>query len=266
MIKHPRIAEGGTAEIFDWDKDKILKLYRDGYPLGEAEQEAARASIAHGAGLNTPAVIDTIIIENRQGVIFERVHGVTMLEDILANPQKLIPYAHLLAELQVDMHTRTASKLPLQRQLIQRKIQNAAALTEETKAAILTNLNQFQDDNAICHGDFHPDNILLTVEGPVIIDWVDAAQGTPLADVARTTLILRGSVLPPGTSEPRRQKIAEMRHLFYQAYLERYTQIRSVSRKAVARWELPIAAARLSEDIANGEKAELLAIVEALLP
>ena len=262
-IKHPRIGEGGTAEIFAWDEDKILKLYRESTSPGEAEQEAILASIAYDAGLNTPAVIDTITIENRQGIIFERVHGVTMVDAIIANPQKLIPYAHLLAELQVDMHTRTASKLPSQRHRLQRRIQSVSGLALETKAAILTDLDQLPDDNAICHGDFHPDNILIRAEEPVIIDWIDATQGNPLADIARTTLLLRAGGLLSSTDELRRQKITEMRYLFYEAYLEHYTQICSVSRKTIARWEPSVAASRLSEEIDNDEKTELLEIIKA---
>ena len=265
-IKYPRIAEGATAEIFAWDEDKMLKLYRESASPGEPEQEAAQASIAYDAGLNTPAVIDTITVENRQGIIFERVHGVTMVEAIMANPQKLISYAHLLAELQVDMHARTASKLPSQRHRLQRTIQSVSGLAIETKAAILNDLDRLPDDNAICHGDFHPENILLTTEEPVIIDWVDATQGSPLVDVARTTLLLRFSELPSSMSEPRRQKIAEIRYLFCEAYLEHCTHIQSISRKAIACWELSAAAARLSEGISNDEKAELLDIINAAFP
>ena len=265
-IKYPRPAEGGTSEIFAWDEDKILKLYYEGAPPGEAEEEAIRASIAYDADLNTPVVIDTIIVENRQGIIFERVHGVTMVEAIIANPQKLIPYAHLLAELQANVHTYTASTLPLQRQRLHGQIQSAYGLPAETKAAILADLDQLPDDNAICHGDLHPENILLTAEEPVIIDWVDATQGSPLVDVARTTLMLRVGGLPPSTDELRRQKITEMRHLFYEAYLEHYTRIQSISREAIACWEPPVAAARLSEGIGNDEKVELLKIIRASFP
>ena len=265
-IKYPRIAEGATAEIFAWDEDKILKLYHEDASSGEAKQEAACAAIAYDAGVNTPAVIDTITVENRQGIIFERVHGVTMLEAIMANPQQLISYAHLLAELQIDIHTRTASKLPLQRQRLQHQIQSIFGLPEEIIATLLKDLDQLQDDNAICHGDLHPENILLTGEEPVIIDWVDATQGSPLVDVARTALLLGVGDLPPAMNEQRRQKIAEMRHLFYEAYLEHYTQIRSISRKAIARWELPVAAARLSKGISNDEKSGLLDIINNAFP
>ena len=265
-VKYPRIAEGGTSEIFALDEDKILKLYYEGAPPGEAEEEAIRASIAYDAGLNTPAVIGTITIENRQGIIFERVHGVTMLEAMIANPEKLILYAHLLAELQVAVQTRTASTLPLQRQRLHSQIQSAYGLPAETKAAILSDLDQLPDDNAICHGDFHPENILITSEEPVIIDWVDATQGSPLVDVARTTLLLRVGDLPPSMNERRRQKIAERRYLFDEAYLKHYTQMQSISRKAIARWAVTVAAARLSDGISENEKTELLRIIKASFP
>ncbi len=265
-IKYPYLAEGRTGEIFAWDEDKILKLYHESASPGESEQEAVHASIAYDSGLNTPAVIDTVTIDNRQGIIFERVHGVTMLEAIIAQPQQLISYAHLLAALQVDMHTRTTSKLPSQRHRLQRKIESVSELVLETKAAILTDLDQLPEDNAICHGDFHPENILLTTEGPVILDWVDAAQGSPLVDIARTTLLLRVGELPPSMNERRRQKVAEIRHRFYEAYIEHYTRMQSISRKMIARWELPVAAARLSEGISNDEKSELLDIIKTAFP
>lgn len=265
-IKCPRVGEGATAEIFLWDEDKILKLYHEGAPPRDAEKEAACASVAYDAGLNTPAVIDTIKIDNRQGIIFERVHGVTMEEAIIGNPQKLVSYAHLLAELQVDMHARTAFKLPLQCQRLQHEIQNYSGLAEEIKAALLKDLDQLQNDNAICHGDLHPGNILLAEEEPVIIDWVDATQGSPLADVARTTLLLQISELPSSMDEPRRQKIAELRHLFCEAYLEHYRHIQSISRDAIACWVPSVAAARLAEGIGNSEKAELLEIINAAFP
>ena len=84
-----------------------------------------------------------------------------------------------------------------------------------------------------------------------------------MADIARTTLLLRAGGLLPSTDELHRQKITELRYLFYEAYLEHYTQICSVSRRTIARWEPSVAAARLTEGIDCDEKTELLAIIKA---
>ena len=161
---------------------------------------------------------------------------------------------------------RTESRLPSQCQRLQHQIQSLSGLAEVIKASILKDLNQLQCDNAICHGDLHPENILLTAEEPVIIDWVDATQGSPLVDAARTNLLLRVGDLPPSMNERRRQEIAEMRYLFCEAYLEHYAQVQSISREAIARWKLPVAAARLSDGISNDEKSVLLDIINAAFP
>ena len=102
----------------------------------------------------------------------------------------------------------------------------------------------------------------MTTEGPVIIDWVDASQGNPLADVARTSLLLRLGELPAHLSEAVRQEITRGRQLLHETYMERYLQLREVSLQALKQWEVPVAAARLSEGI-TGENEALLAIVRS---
>ena len=37
---------------------------------------------------------------------------------------------------------------------------------------------------ALCHGDFHPFNVMLSPRGPIVIDWNNAHIGNPLEDVA----------------------------------------------------------------------------------
>ena len=260
--KGPRLTEGRTAEIFAWEEGTVLKLYRVGYPAREAEREAAQARIAHAAGLRTPAVVELVTVEGRYGIIYERVVGPTMMQEIMVNPGQLIPMAALLAELQATMHTQHVSGLPRQRQRLQQQIGRAEGLTPELKREVLTFLDGLPDDHVLCHGDFHPENILMTAEGPVIIDWVDTSQGYPLADVARTSLLLRLGTLPAHLSEAERQEITKGRQLLHETYLERYLQLREVSLEALKQWEIPVAAARLSEGITRENEA-LLAIVRS---
>ncbi|PWK48766.1 phosphotransferase family protein [Actinoplanes xinjiangensis] len=42
----------------------------------------------------------------------------------------------------------------------------------------------------ILHRDLHPDNVMLTSRGPVVIDWHNAAQGRPAVDVCLTAVIM----------------------------------------------------------------------------
>jgi uncharacterized protein (TIGR02172 family) len=248
--------------VFAWGEVYILKLYRAGYPAREAEREAAQARVAHAAGLKTPAVIELVTVEDRYGIVYERVDGPTMMQTLMRNPAQFQPMAALLAELQATMHTQQVSGLARQRQRLQQQIQRAELLTSELKTGVLAFLEGLPDDQVLCHGDFHPENILMTAEGPVIIDWVDASQGNPLADVARTSLLFRLGELPPHLSEAARQEITKGRQLLHETYLERYLQLRQVSLEALKQWEVPVAAARLSEGISSENEA-LLAIVRS---
>ena len=44
--------------------------------------------------------------------------------------------------------------------------------------------------------DLHPQNVVLTAGGPVIIDWEGAASGPAIADIAMTWVIIGFSDIP----------------------------------------------------------------------
>ncbi len=135
-------------------------------------------------------------------------------------------------------------------------------LPAPTKETVLKVLGQLPEGSAVCHGDLHPDQIIMSLRGPIIIDWIDATQGNPLADVARTSLILQTGKVPSFIAG--RWLINRFRGLFHSIYLRSYLQLRPASREQIAAWQLPVTAARLTEDIPE-EKDHLLALIEASL-
>lgn len=258
------IGEGRIAEVFEWDGDgsrsaaegkgQALKLFRDWCPVEWVNYEARVARTVYATGLAVPAVGDVVEVEGRWGIVYERVDGVSMLQRLTARPWAVLSFARTLAELHAGMHSRKAPGLPSQRQQLEHKIQAASPLPPELKDAALQALARLPSASAVCHGDFHPDNVMLTARGPVIIDWPDATRGHPLADVARTSLLLRLGGLPPGAA--RRWLVQALRASFHAAYLRRYFQLRPGSRELLAAWQVPVAAARLEEGI--GEEEERL--------
>ncbi|MCD2349049.1 MULTISPECIES: phosphotransferase family protein [Clostridium] len=69
-------------------------------------------------------------------------------------------------------------------------------LSDDIKEKLYNYIDTLPDDNILCHGDFHPDNILITKDNAIIIDWMTAAKGNPLADVARTSVMLKFGNVP----------------------------------------------------------------------
>jgi aminoglycoside phosphotransferase (APT) family kinase protein len=137
-------------------------------------------------------------------------------------------------------------------------------LSVGTKKQAVQALEYLPDGSMICHGDFHPDNVLMAARGPVVIDWMNTGRGNPLADVARTALTLGLGSLPPGTSLFRGWLIQSFRRIFRALYLRRYFQLWPFAQAQMKAWLLPVAAARLNEGI-PGEEEQLVRLVELAL-
>jgi aminoglycoside phosphotransferase (APT) family kinase protein len=53
------------------------------------------------------------------------------------------------------------------------------------------------EGGSLLHLDFHPFNVLLGADGPVVIDWSNAEVGEPGLDVALSALMTAGAALAP---------------------------------------------------------------------
>ena len=260
--KGPMIARGRTAEVFAWGDNQVLKLFLEGWPRGYAEREAQVTQAVHEAGLPAPAVEGVVEVDGRLGIVFERVDGPSMLKVLTTKPWQVVRLARILAELQAAMHSCEVPELPSLRGAVQGAIRDSVLLAEATREALLKVLEQLPDGNAVCHGDFHPDQVIMSPRGPIIIDWSNALQGNPLADVARTSFILQMGDVPSFVAG--QWLIKAVRAWFYSVYLKRYLRLRPASREEITPWELLSAVARLSDGIAE-EKELLLALIEARL-
>jgi aminoglycoside phosphotransferase (APT) family kinase protein len=113
-----------------------------------------------------------------------------MLDVMPARPWRLGAYARHFAELHAGLHAKSVPDLPRQRERVEARVRSAP-LEARWRDAALRLLDTLPDGDRLCHGDFHPANVILSGAGPVIIDWPDATSGNPLADVARTLTLIR---------------------------------------------------------------------------
>ncbi|MEE9592571.1 MAG: aminoglycoside phosphotransferase family protein [Thermoplasmata archaeon] len=251
---------GRTAEVLAWGDDLVLKLFYEGYPARWAEAEALATRSVQREGLPVPRVEGVTEVDGRSGIIFQRVDGPSMLAYVSRPPWPVTRMAHVLADLHARMHALRLPELPPLQSALEERIQNALGLSAEEKEAVLGALAVLPEGEGVCHMDFHPDNVLMSPDGPVIIDWMDAHTGHPLADAARTLLMLQMGEPPPGTSG--RWLINLLRRRFHRAYLKRYGRLRPAPAADLKAWRLPIAAARLGDGIPE-ERDRLLAMVRA---
>ncbi len=256
------IGQGRTAEIYAWGDAQVLKLYHAGWPVSWVEQEARISQQVAQTGLPVPAVGSVIVVDGRTGILFARVEGTTLVQRFVTKPWTLPSALRAFTDLHLAMHAQTLPDLPSQRQQVIRLI-HEADVPATIRQAALRHLDQLPDGHMLCHGDYHPENVLMTQSGPIIIDWAGATSGHPLADVARTALLLRVGDLP--RSPMRQWLLASARAVVHTAYLRRYLRRHPARAEDLAAWRLPIIVARLGEGIAE-ERAKLLRFIEATRP
>ncbi len=258
------VGNGRTAEVFAWGEDQILKLYRPEMPRDWVGHEARIGRLVSEAGLAAPAVVDVVEVEGRLGIVYERIVGPSMLDALARQPWTIFRSARQFAEVHAAMHACRRDELPPQRGGLTRAIERAPALPAAARDKALAALARLPDGDVVCHGDFHPNNLIMSPRGPIVIDWTTASRGNPIADVARTVLMFRMAALPPHMLAGQRLLIQFLRARFRAAYLRAYRSRRACPDAELEAWIPVLAAARLNERIAP-EEASLLRLVESRL-
>lgn len=258
------IAQGRTAEVYAWREHQVLKLFHAWCPSSWIEHEVEIGRRITTLALPTPRVLDTVEIEGRSGIVYERVNGDSLTQLVRSKPWRVVHFARQFADLHAQIHHHGVTGLPSLRAALIHDIHEVESLPVQLKDAVLTVAERMPDHESLCHFDFHPEQVLMTMSGPVIIDWTTARQGDPLADVARTSVILRLGRLPYGGWMTR--MITDLwRQTFHRTYLARYFASHpGLSQAQFHQWVAPVAAARLYERI-PGEEEKLLQLIRTTL-
>ena len=245
-----RLFAGRTADIYRWSDTEVIKLYQPWVSREAVERERCNTQVASDMGLPTPSVGGIVSLAGRAGLILERIQGITMMSQIENDRSCVTSSARQLAELHVSLNSITADiRLPAQHAALHDKIACCKPLTSSERAVVLASLSRMPAGDHLCHGDFHPGNVILAQERFFIIDWIDASRGNPAADLARSSVLFLGHIAnSPLSSEERR-----LMELFHQTYLDAYWQGMNVNRDEYAMWLPIIAAARLGDGIGGLE-------------
>lgn len=181
---------------------------------------------------------------------------------IMKHPFSSNRYAKQLAALHYDIHKCRGLELPKYKESLEWNIRHTDCLTEDQKLAVLNLLEALSEGDSLCHGDFHPGNIMEDGDSVNILDWMTAAVGSPAADVARTVLLLKDSSLPGQMPKPVKLLIGCMRKSMAATYLKQYLKLSGLQKEEIESWRPVIIAARLREWIPESEKMNMLKEIE----
>ncbi|CAI6082938.1 phosphotransferase family protein [Cohnella sp. JJ-181] len=255
-----RLGAGRTAEIYEYGDLRVLKLYLPGMPEDQVEAEYRIGRAACESGIHAPEPLERIRYADREGIVFERIHGVTMLASLALRKSNAAREAERMAQLQARFHRITVPDLPSQKSSLLERIARAPLLTDLEKKRLAFNLQRLPDGDRLCHGDYHPDNIMIG-DKEWIIDWMTGMRGHPAGDVARTALLLQYGSVPDEAPSEVAVWLGGMRAELLEGYLSAYTQQTGTTRDSIRQWMPPVAAARLCDWIPSAEKEALAAFI-----
>ncbi|WP_342564114.1 aminoglycoside phosphotransferase family protein [Paenibacillus sp. FSL R7-0345] len=259
MEHNRQIGVGRTAEVWEHGEETIVKLYLEDFPPEAVGQEFKVSTYVYNQGsVRTPRPVELIEAEGRRGIVFQQIHGRSLLSLISGQPWRLSGYARQLASLHYELHQLEGSPaLGRYKEQLRRQIVAAPILSMEEKTAILEHLQQLPEGSRLCHGDFHPDNVLIDAEGAWIIDWMNGICGNPAADAARSVLLFSMGTMPPGSPLVKRVVTSFIRQKLTKVYIREYLRLSGGSYAGINAWIVPVAAARLTEGIPAAEKEQL---------
>lgn len=241
----PAIGVGREAEVYGFGDAAVLKLYRPGF--GGHRTEAAALRALDGQGI-APRLVDVVERGGRTGLVVERVPGSDMLAQLQRRPWHVLAAARSLAATQLAVHAVPApAGLADLREVMAARICDAG-LPHQLLGFVSRILDGLPDGDRLCHGDYHPGNVMLAGDRTAVIDWGAAARGPPEADHARTLLLLRWTDPLPDTPLASRAVIATGRRLLASAYARAYRRGSAALRQTES-WLTVQLAARLSEGI-----------------
>jgi aminoglycoside phosphotransferase (APT) family kinase protein len=158
------LAQGRAADVFEAGPGRVLRRYREGEG-GDVADEAEVMEHARRNGFPVPEVFEA----SGRCLVLERIEGPTMMNDLAARPWRVRGHGATLGQLHERLH-RIAAPAGMRSQLGR--------------------------GDCLVHFDLHPENVLLSPGGPVVIDWSNASRGSADDDVALTWAILATSEIP----------------------------------------------------------------------
>ena len=76
----PRLGRGYYAEVFAYGEGKVIKLFDDGRDMESANHEARVTAVARESGIPAPKVYEVVTVNDRVGIVMERIDGENMIQ------------------------------------------------------------------------------------------------------------------------------------------------------------------------------------------
>ncbi len=243
------VALSGEALPAGWDVPLVLRIRPTPDRLDDAMRESAVQSWAVARGVATPVVLWQGGCEEPFGLpvqIAVRAPGRPLIELLGTQPWRAWSRVRAMAGVHARLHDLPTDGWPglvdgLAPTRLARVRDEVAAFPDPALMRALERVERLDlsvasHGRVVCHGDFHPLNIVSDGESDTVVDWTDASLDDPMGDVARTSLLFHIAAIA-ASSPAERVLLRLLGPRLGQAYLRAYGRLRPVDHERLRAWE-----------------------------
>jgi tRNA A-37 threonylcarbamoyl transferase component Bud32 len=256
-----KIGHGANSDVHAWAPGQVVKLLKSNVTWERGAYEARMSRAAFAAGLPAPEVLGEVTVDRRFGIVMRRLDGPTLLELLRNRAMTAAQAGAILASLYRSVHE---TELPGAITLHYLMATAAPYMPRNIAFGILALMERLPMGEGLCHLDLHTNNVIMTTEGPRIIDWAIPVRAPAAVDLARCHVTHFDLVYEPEDTDPKGA------HAINAAVQAEYARLAGRSldslTAAIEPW-LPVMRAFVLADraIPAGRRESLLRSVEAAL-
>lgn len=210
------IGIGNTAVVYEYEEGKVLKLFYEGYPKEAVEREFYNAKAIEKMDFLKPKAYEIVFYEKRTGIVYDKAKGESLLDWVMKTGD-LKECAKYMAELHRSILRNEISNVLDYKEFLKSNIFNISSDDLNNREEVLKVLDKLPEGNTLCHGDFHPGNILILDGQAMVLDFMNICKGSFLYDVARTVFLVEYTPVPKEATD--RERILKFKKMLADLYL-----------------------------------------------
>ena len=202
-----KIGEGAFSEVYAWAPGQVVKLFRPGVPRWMPRHEARMIRAVLAAGVPVPQVIGELTLDGRFGIVLERLDGPTLWHLSRTGAVTFEQAGAIVAALAMSLHkTSPPPEVLSTREHMERELRHDdGKVPKHIAADILALIGRLPTGDGLCHCDLSPGNVIMTAEGPKLVDWTFAMRAPAALDLGFLHVIL-SELAPEIADDPERPR------------------------------------------------------------
>jgi len=202
-----KIGEGAFSEVYAWAPGRVMKLFKAGvsHLLGQHEVRMIRA--VRAAGVPVPEVFGEVTLDGRFGIVLERLDGPTLWQLSRTGTVTFEQAGAIVAALAMSLHkTPPPPEVPSIREYMESELRHDdGKVPKHIAKDILALIDRLPPGDGLCHCDLSPGNVIMTDQGPMLVDWVSAMRGPAALELGFLHVIL-SELAPEIADNPERPR------------------------------------------------------------